>query len=85
MGTLRAPSVDVLDAVFTRWPEIVGADVAAHSRPLSVDGGTLTVGVDDATWGSELHWLEAEVLSRICDVTGSGRISALKVRVSRRE
>ena len=85
MGTLRAPSVDVLDSVFTKWPEIVGEEVAAHSRPLSIDGHTLGVTVDDANWASELRWLENEVLSRVVEVSRSDRISTLNVRVARRK
>ncbi len=85
MGTLRAPSVDVLDSVFTKWPEIVGDDVAAHSRPVSIDGHTLIVAADDPTWASELRWLENEVMSRVAEVSGSDRISALNVRVARRK
>ncbi|MEZ5246807.1 MAG: DUF721 domain-containing protein [Acidimicrobiales bacterium] len=85
MGTLRAPSVDVLDSVFTKWPEIVGDEVAAHSRPLSIDGHTLVVTVDDANWASELRWLENEVISRVAAVSGSDRVSALNVRVTRRK
>lgn len=85
MGTLRAPSVDVLDSVFTKWSEIVGEDVAAHSRPLSIDGGTLVVAAEDPTWASELRWLEKEVLARVSEVSGSDRISALNVRVARRK
>ena len=85
MGTLRAPSVDVLDSVFTRWAEIVGGDVAAHTRPQSIDGGTLLVEAEDSTWASELRWLENEVLSRVAEVSGSDRISTLSVRVARRK
>ena len=84
MGTLRAPSVDVLDSVFTKWAEIVGEGVAAHSRPSSIDGHTLVVTVDDPNWASELRWLENEVLARVAAVSGSGRIQALNVRVARR-
>ena len=85
MGTLRAPSVDVLDTVFNRWAEIVGEDVAAHSRPLSIDGETLVIVASDPTWASELRWLENEVLSRLTEVSGSGRVSKVNVRVERRK
>lgn len=85
MGTLRAPPVDVLDSVFTKWPEIVGDDVAAHSRPLSIDGHTLIIAAEDSTWASELRWLENEVISRVAEVSKSDRISALNVRVARRK
>lgn len=85
MGTLRAPSVDVLDSVFTKWPEIVGDAVAGHSRPVSIDGDTLIVSVDDSTWASELRWLENEVVSRVAAVSGSDRVSHVTVRVARRK
>ncbi len=85
MGTMRAPSVDVLDSVFTKWAEIVGDDVAAHSRPVSIDGETLVVSVDDSTWASEVRWLENEVLSRVAAVSGSDQICELTVRVARRK
>jgi predicted nucleic acid-binding Zn ribbon protein len=85
MGTLRAPSVDVLDSVFTRWPEIVGDDVAAHSRPLSIDGATLVIAAEDSTWASELRWLENEVIARVAEVSKSDQISTLNVRVARRK
>ena len=85
MGTLRAPSVDVLDSVFNKWPEIVGVDVAAHSRPVSIDGETLVVAAQDSTWASEIKWLENEVISRVAEVSGSNRVSALNVRVDRRK
>ncbi len=85
MGTLRAPSVDVLDSVFTKWPEIVGDDVAAHSRPVSIDGDTLVVATHDPTWASELRWLENEVVKRLAEVSGSDRICKVSVRVERRK
>jgi predicted nucleic acid-binding Zn ribbon protein len=85
MGTLRAPSVDVLDTVFNQWAEIVGEDVAAHSRPLSIDGETLVIVASDPTWASELRWLENEVLARLTEVSGSDRVSKVNVRVERRK
>ena len=83
LGTLRAPSSDVLDAVFGRWSDIVGADVADHCRPVAVEGEQLTVVASDPTWASELRWLEPEVLARCAEVTGTERISRLVVRVER--
>ena len=85
MGTLRAPSVDVLDTIFNRWDEIVGEDVASHCRPLSIDGETLIIAAEDSTWASELRWLEKDVLARVAEVSKSDRISAVNVRVARRK
>jgi predicted nucleic acid-binding Zn ribbon protein len=81
---MRAPSVDVLNSVFSRWEEIVGADLAAHTQPAAIDGDQLVVSVDDSTWASEFRWLEAEVLKRVREVSGSDRITTLLVRVKPR-
>ena len=84
LGSMRAPSVDVLDSVFSRWEEIVGADLAAHTQPAAIDGDQLVVSVDDPTWASEFRWLEAQVLERVREVSGSDRITQLLVRVKPR-
>ena len=63
------------------WPEIVGPVVAAHSRPLRLSGGTLTLAVDQAGWATELTYLEATLRGRIDDIVGAGVITAVKVVV----
>ena len=78
---MKAPSTDVLRAVFLQWPEIVGEDVAAHAQPSVIDGKTLVVVADDTTWASQLRWLEAELIARIEEVSGSDRVQTIKVRV----
>jgi len=84
LGSMRAPSADVLDAVFSRWEEIIGADLAAHAQPAAIDGDQLVVSVDDPAWASEFRWLETQVLERVRDVSGSDRITRLQVRVKPR-
>lgn len=81
LRTMKAPSTDVLKAVFLRWPEIVGEDVAAHARPSLIDDRTLLVVADDPAWASQLRWLESELVAKIAEVSGSDRIQTVKVRV----
>ena len=83
LGTLDAPSVDVLDIVFRDWASVVGPDLAAHSRPVSVDGDLLVIQAVDAAWASEFRWLEKELLERLAPTTNSTRITRLQVRVDR--
>ena len=83
LGSLYAPSVDVLDIIFRAWSSVVGPDLAEHTRPGSIDGDLLTVTADDPPWASEFRWLEQEVLARLAAATGSDRIHRLQVRVSR--
>ena len=83
LGNLNAPSVEVLDIVFRAWESIVGPNLAAHTRPSSIDGDLLNVQALDPTWATEFRWLEAEVVPRLAEATGTNRIQRVKVRVSR--
>lgn len=48
-----------------RWPEIVGADIAAHSRVVDLKNGALLVGLDHPAWVQQLHMQKARVLRTI--------------------
>ena len=81
LGSLDAPSSDLLSTLFGRWPEVVGADVARHCRPEAVDGDRLVVVCDDPLWAGELRWLSDEILKRIAEKAGSDRLQSLTIRV----
>jgi predicted nucleic acid-binding Zn ribbon protein len=63
------------------WAEIVGPAVATHCRPLRLSGGTLTIGVDQAGWATELTYLEASLRGRVDEAVGAGVVTAVKVVV----
>lgn len=63
------------------WPEIVGPAVAAHSHPLRLSGGTLTIAVDQAGWATELTYLEASLRGRLDDAVGAEVVTSLRVVV----
>ena len=62
---IGAPRPDLLTAVFTRWEELVGPDVAAHATPIRVRDGVLTVIVDHPAWATSLRLFTADLLRRI--------------------
>jgi len=66
-----------------RWGEVMGADVAVHTRLVSVREGTLTVAVDDPIWATQLRYLEPAVVTRATALLGPGVVTRLKVRVGR--
>ena len=63
-----------------RWPEVVGQPIAAHSKPLLLRSGTLTIAADEAAWGAQLRWLEADLLRRLDDACGPGVVTRVAVR-----
>jgi predicted nucleic acid-binding Zn ribbon protein len=64
-----------------RWDEVMGADVAAHARLVSVRDGVLTVAVDDPIWATQLRYLEPAVVTRARALLGPSVVERLRVRV----
>ncbi len=54
-----------LAALGRQWAGLVGDDVAAHSWPLSLRNGVLTLGTDHHAWASQLRLLSGELLVRL--------------------
>ncbi len=80
---LGAPSASAIGGLFERWVEVVGEQVAEHTKPVTVHHGTLVVSVSDPAWAPQLRFLESEVLSRARDVLGEPDLQRLQVRVER--
>lgn len=78
---LGGPDPGLTTVVFAHWAELVGAAVAAHSRPVSLRAGVLVVAVDQPAWATQLTFLAAQVLARISEVSGSSEVTELIVRV----
>lgn len=51
--------------LLTSWPELVGADVAAHCEPAGIDEGVLTVQCDSTAWATQLRIMRADILTTI--------------------
>ena len=54
-----------MDVVFTRWEEVVGAELGGHLRPLRVDGRALVVAADHPAWATRARMASADILSRV--------------------
>ena len=73
---------DVVGTVFARWEELVGPAVAAHVRPVRIDGDTLVVSADHPAWAVQIRHLSGSVLDRLREVTGAAAVPEhLEVRV----
>ncbi len=79
--SLGVASAESLTRLFSGWDDIVGADVAAHTRPVAVKADALVVAVDDPAWATQLRSLETLVLERVQAQLGDGTIRRLTVRV----
>ncbi len=68
-----------IGTVFGNWPEIVGPQLAAHTKPESFDEGELTVLADSDAWASQVRLLASQVLRRLAEELGAGTVRHLRV------
>jgi predicted nucleic acid-binding Zn ribbon protein len=47
------------------WPDLVGADTAAHSVPVGIEEAELTVQCDSTAWATQLRLMRGEILTSI--------------------
>ena len=80
---LRLDNPDVLAAVLTGWPEVVGEAVAAHARPRTLRQGVLIVEVDSPEWATQLRYLEEELVRRLGRNLRPGVVSGIRAVVRR--
>jgi predicted nucleic acid-binding Zn ribbon protein len=84
MAGLGGPNVETIVTVHQRWADVVGSEVVAHARPVSVEGGCLRVAVDSPGWANHLRWAEADILARVAVLVGTEEITSITVRVAGR-
>jgi predicted nucleic acid-binding Zn ribbon protein len=69
-----------MGSVFGRWAEIVGADLAAHTRPDSFADGELAVTADSTAWATQVRLLAPMLVKRLNAELGDGSVRRVKVR-----
>lgn len=72
-----------IDAVEAAWASLVGAALAAHSRPQTVRGGVLVVIADGAAWAGQLRYLDQVLVDRIAAELPAVEVRELRVSVPR--
>lgn len=66
--------------VFGRWPEIVGVDLAAHTRPEAFEDGEVIVAADSTAWATQVRLLASTLVRRLNEELGDGTVKRVKVR-----
>ena len=69
-----------MGSVFGRWAEIVGHDLAAHTRPDSFADGELAVTADSTAWATQVRLLAPVLVKRLNTELGDGSVRRVKVR-----
>jgi predicted nucleic acid-binding Zn ribbon protein len=69
-----------IGSVFGRWAEIVGPDLAAHTRPDTFADGELAVTADSTAWATQVRLLAPQLVRRLAAELGDGTVRRVKVR-----
>jgi predicted nucleic acid-binding Zn ribbon protein len=67
-------------SVFGRWAEIVGQDLAAHTKPDTFADGELAVIADSTAWATQVRLLAPQLVRRLATELGDGTVRRVKVR-----
>jgi predicted nucleic acid-binding Zn ribbon protein len=51
--------------VFQIWNDLVGDRIAAHARPVRIDGYFLYIEVDDPLWLTQLKYMKHDIVGKI--------------------
>jgi predicted nucleic acid-binding Zn ribbon protein len=81
---LKGGGAQTVAGVFGQWEQAVGPAIAAHAKPILLDGGRLVVEVDQPGWATQLRYLEKDVLERLRPYVGEGELRTIELRVARR-
>jgi predicted nucleic acid-binding Zn ribbon protein len=60
------------------WSEIVGAETAAHSTPVGIEEGVLTVRCDSTAWAQQLRTMRVQVTTRIAEQHDAAGIESVR-------
>jgi predicted nucleic acid-binding Zn ribbon protein len=67
-------------AVFGDWPQIVGPQLGAHTRPDGFDNGELTVTADSDAWAAQVRLMAPQLIKRLAEELGHGTVTRIRVR-----
>jgi predicted nucleic acid-binding Zn ribbon protein len=67
-------------SVFSNWAQIVGPDLAAHTRPDGFADGELVIAADSTAWATQVRLLASMLVRRLNSELGEGTVRRVKVR-----
>lgn len=66
-------------SVLTRWPELVGPEIAEHCKAESFTDTTLVIRTETTEWATQLGLIRFQLLQHLTDRLGENIVTELKI------
>lgn len=76
---LRLEDPAAAGAIWRRWPQIVGEDIARNAEPTSLKEGVLRIRTSSPTWATEMSYLANDIKDRVNKALGKHLVHEVKV------
>ncbi|HOO55547.1 MAG TPA: DUF721 domain-containing protein [bacterium] len=63
------------------WENIVGPDLAKHTKPIKIENGSLVIGVEGSAWSQEISFMKNAILQKINTRLGRRFLKSVKTRI----
>jgi predicted nucleic acid-binding Zn ribbon protein len=67
-------------SILSRWPELVGEQLAAHCRPIRLRNGELVIEAESTAWATQLRLLSRTLTSKLREQLGADVVRTMVVR-----
>jgi predicted nucleic acid-binding Zn ribbon protein len=67
IGRISGQDVTGMSGTFARWEEVVGTTMAAHVKPVGLEGADLVLEVDHPAWATQVRRMAPEILTGLRD------------------
>ncbi len=76
---LGTPEPSEFDRIREDWSELVGPDLAAHSRPVYLRANLLRIAVDDPAWIVHFRYLADQLVERLASAAPRAAVREVAV------
>lgn len=82
---VRRADSRLIDILAPLWPRVAGKTIAAQSRPVDFEAGTLALETSCSTWAAELRRMQDEIREETNSFLGSQIVKRIRVRFVHRQ
>jgi predicted nucleic acid-binding Zn ribbon protein len=70
-----------MTAIWDKWDEAVGSQIAENAKPAAYKGNILIVYVSNSTWMQHLRFLTEDIIKKVNTTIGSEAVKEIKYKI----